>query len=84
MSSFNKDDKNLGTVSERAFARNNSPSVTLSLCIKIHDATSKNLLNYIKSSICYCYPVSHVGLVLIGSSYFCESLIFTVYFVNVV
>ena len=35
--SFNKDDKNVGTVSERLFAGRNSPSVKLMLNTKIYN-----------------------------------------------
>ena len=37
--SFNKDDKNVGTVSERVFAGRDSPSVKKSVFVKVHYGT---------------------------------------------
>ena len=35
--SFNKDEINFGTVSDRVFAGRHSPSVKLFICVKVHD-----------------------------------------------
>ena len=60
--SFNKDDKNVGTMSERVFAGRNSPSVPL--FVKQVHVTSINLLNYVRLSICYYCIVRYMGYVL--------------------
>ena len=50
--SFNKDNKNVGTVSERVFAGRNSPSVTGYINVKTHDVCHSNVLT-ISASLCH-------------------------------
>ena len=46
--SFDKDNKNVGTMSERVFAGKHSPSVKQIVHDKIYDGCGWNLQNYIK------------------------------------
>ena len=64
--SFNNDDKNVGTMSERVFAGRDSLSVKLLRCMHIHDDFHWNTLNYVKKSISYCCFVAYLSLILIG------------------